>query len=158
MGTILTKMTRLDASTDLMLVDDSGSPPLPSYDVQDFVRTSSDGIASLEVRYQLLPDGSRRTSRGHREKQCLTCLRWIDLGDTASGDAALVNHEGKRRCLATVHANMLEAERRAEATALDGLRQTASWSPHTPYQPQRSYLPYPPLSPLSFVSGSLLST
>src|SRR5882762_5111288 len=72
MGTILTKTTRLDASNDLMLVDDSGSTSPPSYDVQDFMRTSSDDIVGLEVLYELLPDGSRRTSGGHHEKQCLT--------------------------------------------------------------------------------------
>jgi len=158
MGTILTKIMRQDASNDLMLVDGPQST-VPHMDyVQDFQMDSSDDITSSNAQYGLLPDGSRRIGGGNRQKQCKMCRKWIDLGNSESGDNALINQEGKSRCLATVHENKLEQERRAAAVVLENLHQTASLSPCTPYRPKQ----FPPspclsLSPLLFVSESSLS-
>ena len=61
---------------------------------------STNDITSVEAWYEILPDGSRRTRGGHLEKQCTISNKWIETGETV-----LINHEGKRRCLATVHDN-----------------------------------------------------
>jgi len=151
MGVILTKLTRQNTPDDSMLVDDSQSAVPHSDDMQDFQMDSCDDITTWDAPYELFSDGSRRISGGHRHKQCMTCLKWIDLGNSESGEAALVNHEGKRRCLVTVHDNRLEENRRAAAAALEDLRQSPSLSRHTPYRPRRisSLAYYSPLSPLS---------
>jgi hypothetical protein len=158
MGTVSTKITRQDASDDPMLVDGPQSTVPHMDDVQDFQMDSSDNVTSSYALYGLLHDGSRRIGGGNRQKQCKTCRKWIDLGNSDSGDLALINHEGKSRCLATVHENKLEPERRAAAVVLENLHQTASLSPRTLYRPKQ-FPPSPrsPLSPLSFVSGSSLS-
>ncbi|KIM81608.1 hypothetical protein PILCRDRAFT_8649 [Piloderma croceum F 1598] len=120
MGTVLTKITCLDTSDDPMLVDGSQSTVPHMDDVQDFQMDSSDNVTSSNAQYGLLTDGSRRIGGGNR------------------GDNALINHEGKSRCLATVHENKLEQERRAAAVAeaistftpfaiMKG-RQTHSWT------------------------------
>lgn len=155
MGAVLAKITRQDASNDSMLVDDPRFSTPVLDDVQGFLTASSNDFTTFDAPYEPLPDGSRKRSGGHRQKQCMTCHKWIDLGSSESGEAGLVNHEGKRRCLATVRENILEEERRIAAAALDHLRQTASLSPHTPYRPERfPSSPYSLLSPLSFVSGN----
>ena len=157
MGTVLTKITRQNASNDSMLVDGPQSAVPHSDDVQDFPMDSRDDVTGSDAQYELLPDGSRRICGGNRQKQCKTCWKWIDLGNSKSGDNALVNHEGKSRCLATVHENKLEEERHAAAVVLEDLHQTASLSPQTPYRSKRfPPSPHSPLSPLSFVSGSSL--
>jgi hypothetical protein len=155
MGNILAHNTRQDASNDAMLVDEPRSAVKHPRDLQDFPMSADGQLTGPNDLYELLPDGSRRASGGHREKQCQTCLKWIDLGNTESGEVALANHEGKKCCMATVHANKLEGERLAAAAAVDDLRRTASVSPRTPYQPGAQLLssPYSLLSPLSFVSG-----
>jgi hypothetical protein len=33
---------------------------------------------------------------------CQTCGEWIDLRTNECGDAALVNHEGQKHCMANV--------------------------------------------------------
>jgi len=155
MGAFLAKMTRLNASNDSMLVDNPRFATLLPDDVQDFLMASSDDFTPFDAPYELLPDGSRKRSGGHREKQCMTCHKWIDLGSSDSGEAGLVNHEGKRRCLSTVRQNILEEERRTAAAALDYLHQTTSLSPHTPYRPKQfPSSSHSPLSPLSFVPGN----
>jgi hypothetical protein len=157
MGVILMKLTRQNTSKDSMLVDDSQSAVPHLDDAQDFLMYSHDDLTTWDAPYELLADGSRRISGGHRHKQCMTCLKWIDLGNSDSGEAALVNHEGRRRCLATVHDNKLEETRHAATAALADLRQSASLSPHSPYRPPRISSPayYSPLSPLSNNSSSM---
>ena len=156
MGTILTKITRQDTSNDSMLVDETQSTILHPYDVQDSPMASSDDFLSPTASYRLLPDGTRRISGGHREKQCPTCHKWIDLGLAETGEVGLTNHDGKTQCLSTVRENRLEDERRAANVALDDLRQSASLTPQTPYQPNRfPSLLCSPISPFSFGSGNL---
>lgn len=155
MGAIVTKLARQNASNDFMLVDDPRSATPPLLEVQDALMASTDDNTGFEAFYEILPDGSRRSGGGHREKQCTTCNKWIDLGEAETGETALTNHEGKRRCLATVHNNKLEEERHASAAALDDLRQTASLSPRTPYRPKQvQSLQYSPFSSLSFARSS----
>jgi hypothetical protein len=73
----------------------------------------------------------------NRQKQCKMYQKLIDLRNSETGDSGLVNHGGKRRCLATVRNNELEEERRAAAASLEDLRQNASLSPRTPFRPLR---------------------
>src|SRR5882762_8456724 len=94
---------------------------------------SSDDVTGYDTQYEHLPDRSRRICGGNRQKRCKMCQKWIDLGNSESGDNALVNHKGKRRCLVAVHNNKVEEERCTAAAALKNIRQTASLSPRTPY-------------------------
>lgn len=147
------KNTRPDAPDEAMLVDDT---PLTSPDRRDdYPGYFNDAYSPSDLRNDLLNDGSRWKSDGHRETQCMTCGDWIDLGKVDTGKNALVNHEGKRRCLAKVESNRLVRESAAAADALDDLRRSATFSPHTPRHPQRfTSMAYAPISPPSFIGGS----
>ena len=103
-------------------------------DMEDFQMYSSDDVPSSDTLQKLRLDGSSRIGGGNRQKQCKTCQKCIDLGDSENGDNRLVNHEGKSRCLAAVHDNMAEEEWCAAAVALDNLCQTTSLSLRTPYR------------------------
>jgi hypothetical protein len=155
MGGIWTKITRQNASDDFSFTDQARSTTLPLYDTEDVLMDSSDDFMSSNTLYYTLPDGSRRPSGGHREKQCMTCGEWIKLGNVDAGQGALINHEGNARCLATAHKNKLEVERLAADAALDDLRRNISISPRTPFAsrqpPSFSYTQSPALS---FTSGS----
>jgi hypothetical protein len=114
MGNALAKLTRQDASNeavnDSMLVDDTElEQPSPSLN-DDFPMALDDEQADITLDNDLLDDRSRWNANGNREKQCLTCGDWIDLGKALTGENALVNHEGKRRCLAKVESNAQKRE------------------------------------------------
>jgi hypothetical protein len=127
-------------------------------DVKDFQMYSSDDVPGSDTLRKLHLDGSSRIGGGNRQKQCKTCRKWIDLGDSENSDNGLVNHEGKSRCLAAVHDNKVEGEWCAAAVVLNNLRRTTSLSLRTPYRPPRfPPSPYSPLSPLPFISTALSS-
>ena len=96
-----TQNARLDALDDAMLVDNTPFSSPGGYDALENAYSPS------EFRNNLLDDGSQRKSDGHQERQCMTCGEWIDLGKVDTGENGLVNHEGKRRCLAKVKSNKL---------------------------------------------------
>src|SRR5258708_4369195 len=108
MGSVLTKITRQNASDELAFADQTRSTTPPLYDAEDILMDSSDDLMSSDTLYDTLSDGSRKLSGGHREKKCMTCGEWIRLGNVDTGQGALINHEGKARCLATAHRNKLE--------------------------------------------------
>ena len=80
MGNVWTKITRQDVSNDSMLVDEPQPSTPPSDEVQDILVDSNNDFICLDVSFELLPDGSRRKTGGHCQKQCLTCHEWINLG------------------------------------------------------------------------------
>jgi hypothetical protein len=96
---------------------------------------TSDDTIDFHESYDLLNDGSRRQGRGNREKLCNTCGDWIDLGTAETGDIALTNHEGRKRCLAKAESKRQKHELSATATALEDLRCSGSISPRTPRPP-----------------------
>jgi hypothetical protein len=151
MGNIWTKNTRPESPQEAMLVDE---PDFPALDSADQLPMHSDNKSTLQSN---LSDGSQWNCDGHREKQCMTCGDWIDLGKVDTGDIALVNHEGKKRCLARLRSNQETQEYNAAVAALDDLRKSGTVSPHTPRHSRQINPPYTPLSPLSFVSGSVSS-
>jgi hypothetical protein len=76
-----------------------------------------------------------------------------------TGEIALINHEGKRRCLAKVERRNQMQESIEAAEALEDLRRSVTFSPCTRRHSRRvTPLNYFPLTPLSNVSGSASST
>jgi hypothetical protein len=114
----------------------------------DFSVHSTTSCSCFMLRNDLFDDGS---SDEHREKQCITCGDWIVLGKVDTGNAALVNHEGKKWCQAKVERNKQMQESIAAAKALDKV--PPSRRIHLIHIVFHG-LYYSPLSPLSFVSGS----
>jgi ferredoxin len=154
MGNTWTKNTRPESSDDVMLVD---MPDLPMLDGVDDIPQCSKTEKTISVsKIDLLNDGSRWNGNCHREKQCTTCGDWIDLGKADTGEAALIDHEGKRRCLAKLERNKEIQESAASEEALDDLRGSGTVSPHTCRS--RGVALYSPLSSVSFVSGTISST
>ena len=66
----------------------------------------------------------------------MTCGDWIDLGQVHTGEAALINHEGKKQCLAKLKRNKEKQEYIVAAAALDNLWRSATVSPCTPHRSQ----------------------
>ena len=143
MGNALAKLTRQNASDDSILVNEPDSAMNPPPNDQDDLSTPFSDIAmEYDEPYELLNDGSRRKAGGNREKQCKTCREWIGLGNVEAGENALKNHEGKRRCLASVAKAALEDLRRSETISLS-----------TPYHHRKfTASPYSPMLALSFVA------
>src|ERR1700733_4425047 len=157
MGGIWSTNTRPVVSDDAMLVDEPGLPLLAHID--DLPTHSNNGYSHLAFSNDLLDDGSRWKTDGHREKQCMTCGDWIDLGKVDTGEIALINHEGKRRCLAKVERRNQMQESIEAAEALEDLRRSVTFSPCTRRHSRRvTPLNYFPLTPLSNFSGSASST
>lgn len=156
MGGIWSDNTRPVVVDDAMLVDEPGLPLLARVD--DLPTHSDNRYSLLAFSNDLLNDGSRWKTDGHREKQCMTCGDWIDLGKVDTGEIALINHEGKRRCLAKVEKRNQMKESIEAADALEDLRRSVTVSPCTPHHSQRiTPLNHFPLTPLSVVSSSASS-
>ena len=87
-------------------------------------------LQTPQLSYVTLEDGSRRKQGGNQEKMCQTCEDWIDLGANEHGDAALVNHEGQKCCMANVkRENHLRSAQQA-ADALKEIWQNGAGSLH----------------------------
>jgi hypothetical protein len=84
---------------------------------------------------------------------CQMCGEWIDLGQTLSGDAALVSHEGKKHCLARVEAISWERVRQDTMGMHSWIRQSGIASSLT-----SNDTPNIPLSPLLLMKEAALST
>jgi hypothetical protein len=154
MANIWTKNMQPESLDDVMLVD---MPDFLMLDGVDDIPQRSKTEKTISVsQTDLLNDGSRWNGNGHQEKQCTTSGDWIDLGKVDTGEAALINHEGKRRCLAKLERNKQIQESAAAEEALDDLRWSGTVSPHT-CRSRRVAL-YSPLSSVSFVSGTISST
>ena len=77
--------------------------------------------------------------------QCRTCGEWIRLGNVDTGEGALVNHEGRRWCIATV-------ERNKQLWEMEAAEVIWSDMVHT----ELNYLPYQYI--LSFLSMQQVSS
>jgi hypothetical protein len=153
MGNVWTKITRQDASDDAMIVDDQQYPVFPAYHTPDYPTACNEIYGEDPVSYELLNDGSRRKAGENREKMRSTCGEWIDLGNVETGEMALTNHEGKKRCLAKVESNKKELELRITAAALEDLRQNGTVFPRTPRHSQPFKSPMYSPTPQSFFSA-----
>ena len=143
MGNVFGKNQTENASSDPMDIDYALHDEISLNDTCDVKITQYQDSRTPLPSQIMLTDGSRRKLGGGREKMCLMCGEWIDLGRTLSGDAALVSHEGKKRCLARVEAISRERVRQDTMSMHSGIRQSGIVSSLT-----SNDAPNIPLSPL----------
>ena len=129
MGNNLGKMSRQIASNDSMDIDNQFYNETAEHDAHDVNASQYQDLPTPQPSYIILEDGSRRCQGGNREKMCRSCGEWIDLGPSERGDAALVNHEGRKRCLANVKR---ENHRRSIQQAAAALEEVRRNGPHVP--------------------------
>jgi hypothetical protein len=158
MGNIWTKQTRLTTSNGSTPVDDLDvimTSHSTDEDQDDFLMDTNNDSWDYDEPYELLPDGSRRKAGQNREKKCNTCGDWIDLGNVDTGEMALTNHQGRRRCLQKAKAKDLRLDQSATAAALNDIRCSGNILPRTPHNSnQFCSSPYTPISAMSFLSGT----